>query len=196
MIIAIFHTGRLMRGFTGKLGGFMQHNFFRPFLKVFGGWEHDYAHPVYLTSSDSTHGQENDLSQVLSSNLNFTGKLCVKLLRLPGHVGGLFTCRHKYDINAGGVTRRVTRGSVTPAPRDVVTFPLSKQDSLQSVLWGREYISAHQSWCEIFCWLVTLINISRAEIIPLFIIDIPRYPLISLARESRYNLESHHASPH
>ena len=196
MIIAIFHTGRLMRGFTGKLGGFMQHNFFRPFLKVFGGWEHDYAHPVFLPSSDSTHGQENDLSQVLSSNLNFTGKLCVKLLRLPGHVGGLFTCRHKYDINAGGVTRRVTRGSVTPAPRDVVTFPLSKQDSLQSVLWGREYISAHQSWCEIFCWLVTLINISRAEIIPLFIIDIPRYPLISLARESRYNLESHHASPH
>ena len=66
MIIAIFHTGRLMRGFTGKLGGFMQHNFFRPFLKVFGGWEHDYAHPVYLPSSDSTHGQENDLSQVLS----------------------------------------------------------------------------------------------------------------------------------
>ena len=133
---------------------------------------------------------------LISSNLNFTGKLCVKLLRLPGHVGGLFTCRHKYDINAGGVTRRVTRGSVTPAPRDVVTFPLSKQDSLQSVLWSREYISAHQSWCEIFCWLVTLINISRAEIIPLFIIDIPRYPLISLARESRYNLESHHASPH
>ena len=66
MIIAIFHTGRLMRGFTGKLGGFMQHNFFRPFLKVFGGWEHDYAHPVFLPSSDSTHGQENDLSQVLS----------------------------------------------------------------------------------------------------------------------------------
>ena len=65
MIIAIFHTGRLMRGFTGKLGGFMQHNFFRPFLKVFGGWEHDYALPVYLPSSDSTHGQENDLSQVL-----------------------------------------------------------------------------------------------------------------------------------
>ena len=54
-----------MRGFTGKLGGFMQHNFFRHFLKVFGGWEHDYAHPVYLPSSDSTHGQENDLSQVL-----------------------------------------------------------------------------------------------------------------------------------
>ena len=59
----------------------------------------------------------------------------MKLLRVPGHVGGLFTCRHKYDINAGGVTRRVTRDSVTPAPRDVVTFPLSKQDSLQSVLW-------------------------------------------------------------
>ena len=56
-----------MRGFTGKLGGFMQHNFFRPFLKVFGGWEHDYAHPVYLPSSDSTHGQENDLSQVLTA---------------------------------------------------------------------------------------------------------------------------------
>ena len=65
MIIAIFHTGRLMRGFTGKLGVFMQHNFFRPVLKVFGGWEHDYAHPVYLPSSDSTHGQENDLLQVL-----------------------------------------------------------------------------------------------------------------------------------
>ena len=74
----------------------------------------------------------------------------MKLLRVPGHVGGLFTCRHKYDINAGGVTGRVTRDSVTPAPRDVVTFPLSKQDSLQSVLWGREYISGHQSWCEIF----------------------------------------------
>ena len=84
------------------------------------------------------------------ANLNFTGKLCVKLLRVPSHVGGLFTCRHKYDINAGGVTGRVTRDSVTPAPRDVVTFPLSKQDSLQSVLWGREYISGHQSWCEIF----------------------------------------------
>ena len=133
---------------------------------------------------------------LILSNLNFTGKLCVKLLRVPGHVGGLFTCRHKYDINAGGVTRRVTRDSVTPAPRDVVTFSLSKQDSLQSVLWGREYICAHQSWCEIFCWLLSLINISRAEIIPLFIIDIPRYPLISLAREPRYNLESHHASPH
>ena len=111
----------------------------------------------------------------------------------PSHVGGLFTCRHKYDINAGGVTRRVTRDSVTPAPRDVVTFPLSKQDSLQSVLWGREYISGHQSWCEIFLAGVS-INISRAEIIPLFIIDIPRYPLISLARESRYNLQSHQAS--
>ena len=133
---------------------------------------------------------------LILSNLNFTGKLCVKLLRVPGHVGGLFTCRHKYDINARGVTRRVTRDSVTPAPRDVVTFSLSKQDSLQSVLWGREYICVHQSWCEIFCWLLSLINISRAEIIPLFIIDIPRYPLISLARESRYNLESHHASPH
>ena len=94
------------------------------------------------------------------SNLNFTGKLCVKLLRVSGHVGGLFTCRHKYDINAGGVTGRVTRDSVTPAPRDVVTFPLSKQDSLQSVLWGREYIFAHQSWCEIFLAGVSD-NISR-----------------------------------
>ena len=92
-----------MRGFTGKLGGFMQHNFFRPFLKVFGGWEHDYAHPVYLTSSDSTHGQENDLLQVLTSDGIMTVShvfICpYDKVALLGIANIRFWCKHRDAVS-------------------------------------------------------------------------------------------------
>ena len=51
---------------------------------------------------------ETNILMLIFPHLNFTRKLCVKLVLALVHVGGMFSCRHKYWCNARGVTR-VTR---------------------------------------------------------------------------------------
>ena len=194
-----------------------------------------------------------EILRLISSNLNFTGKLCVKLLLVRGHVGGLFTCRHKYDINAGAwrardtwqchASLRVTSlhffcqnrirfyqfygsGNIFAHPSQCVFLTGFSDSDISSdiryysfniqywyplsILWPQQRTAP--SLCT--CWRIIRLWLYNFTHHSLWVWNIaagvsdkcfPRrdypfihywYPRISRSRDSRFYLESHHASHH
>ena len=108
----------------------------------------------------------------------------MKLLLVRGHVGGLFTCRHKYDINAGAWRARDTWPC--HASLRVTSLHFFCQNRIRfNQFYGSGNIFAHPSQCVFDSWLVsqTLIYHQISDIILLiFNIDI-HYPSPGLNRE-------------